>query len=743
MQYGRILSDDVRFIHVEIYKDNDPTKGFNRWVGQWRLPTEPWVFLVGADGRIKAKFEGSVAQDERARAWRRTLTKPGVVIPRWQVRFLPGPSRMACKCHTSFRSRLPRERGGGDVGGNTGEPMLSPKLLEAGIWLAHDASVRELPTGTVTFLFTDIEGSTRLLQRARASATPTLLAEHRRVAAGGVRRHGGRRGGHAGRRLLRRLRARARRGGGRRRRRSGARRRAGPRRMGIHTGEPQLTRRGLRRHRRPSGGADRAAGTRRPGARLGGDPRLLDGVALRDLGEHRLKDLRRPSASSSSATSEFPPLRTLEPDEPAGAAARRSSAASASLDELSRDARADEVRLLTLTGPGGSGKTRLALAGRAELVERFATASSGCRSRRCRDPSSSCRRSRRRSARKRASRSTSARTAMLLLLDNFEHLLDGGSGGRRHAARRAPNLQPARHEPRAAAPRGRARVPGRPARRGRRRRALRRARRDRPTSSRSRSCARSAAGSTACRSRSSSPPRGRGSLPPAELLERLERRAPLLTGGARDAPERQRTLRATIEWSYDLLDAGGAAALRPLAVFAGSFTLEAAEAVCGADLDDAGGARRHRASLSRSATAVPRMLETIREYALERLDESGDAETFAGGTPSSSSGWPAARTSTPRPPGRTTSRTSRSPSRTTSVARWSGRGRAVYLVVPRARECAGRVLGHGRACEGMRWFARLSSVPRLDDRARIRARVLFGVRGSDGHRGRRRRRGRL
>ena len=69
----RFSATDLRFIHVEIYKDNDPTKGFNRWVGQWRLPTEPWVFLVGVDGRIKAKFEGSVAQDELARAVRRIL----------------------------------------------------------------------------------------------------------------------------------------------------------------------------------------------------------------------------------------------------------------------------------------------------------------------------------------------------------------------------------------------------------------------------------------------------------------------------------------------------------------------------------------------------------------------------------------------------------------------------------------------------------------------------------------------
>ena len=63
----------VRFIHVEIYKDNDPTEGFNQWVRQWHLPTEPWVFLVGRDGRIKAKFEGSVSVAELRRAVERYL----------------------------------------------------------------------------------------------------------------------------------------------------------------------------------------------------------------------------------------------------------------------------------------------------------------------------------------------------------------------------------------------------------------------------------------------------------------------------------------------------------------------------------------------------------------------------------------------------------------------------------------------------------------------------------------------
>jgi hypothetical protein len=58
----------MRFIHVEVYRDNDPSKGLNRWMRQWGLTSEPWTFLVGADGRIKAEFEGSVSEAELLRA---------------------------------------------------------------------------------------------------------------------------------------------------------------------------------------------------------------------------------------------------------------------------------------------------------------------------------------------------------------------------------------------------------------------------------------------------------------------------------------------------------------------------------------------------------------------------------------------------------------------------------------------------------------------------------------------------
>jgi hypothetical protein len=63
----------IRFIHVEIYRRNNPTMGINSWVRQWHLPTEPWVFLVLRDGRIAAKFEGAISVAELSSAVRRYL----------------------------------------------------------------------------------------------------------------------------------------------------------------------------------------------------------------------------------------------------------------------------------------------------------------------------------------------------------------------------------------------------------------------------------------------------------------------------------------------------------------------------------------------------------------------------------------------------------------------------------------------------------------------------------------------
>jgi predicted ATPase/DNA-binding CsgD family transcriptional regulator len=135
-------------------------------------------------------------------------------------------------------------------------------------------------------------------------------------------------------------------------------------------------------------------------------------------------------------------------------------------------------------------------------------------------------------------------------------------------------------------------------------------------------------------------------LPPPALLVRLEPRLPLLTGGPRDQPDRLRTMRAAIAWSHDLLTAEEQALFRRLAVFVGGFTLEAAETVCAGTFDllaslvdqslvhplaAASGGRRSEIAgepLDTAAETIPRftVLETIREYGLDQLDASGEAE---------------------------------------------------------------------------------------------------------------------
>jgi tetratricopeptide (TPR) repeat protein len=124
-------------------------------------------------------------------------------------------------------------------------------------------------------------------------------------------------------------------------------------------------------------------------------------------------------------------------------------------------------------------------------------------------------------------------------------------------------------------------------------------------------------------------------LPPGELLARIERPLELLTGGARDLPERQQTLRQAIKWSYDLLTPPEQKLFRRLSVFAGGCTLEAAEAVCdagedlGVDVLDGVASLVDNSLLAQrvSEDGEPRfvMLETFREYGRERLLEHGEA----------------------------------------------------------------------------------------------------------------------
>ena len=127
-------------------------------------------------------------------------------------------------------------------------------------------------------------------------------------------------------------------------------------------------------------------------------------------------------------------------------------------------------------------------------------------------------------------------------------------------------------------------------------------------------------------------------LSPMTLLARLEQRLPLLTGGARDLPSRQQTMRGTIAWSYDLLTEAEQVLFRRLAVFAGGFTIEAAEAVSssqsGRSVLDLVASLADKSLLGRSASHDRNsrfvMLETIREFGWEQLTASGEAETVRG-----------------------------------------------------------------------------------------------------------------
>ena len=223
-----------------------------------------------------------------------------------------------------------------------------------------------LPDGTVTFLFTDIEGLTRLLQE-RGDEYAAVLAGHRHALRGAFapRRCGGDTQGDA---FFVASREGVRRAGG------AAAARDVPRdgpirvRMGLHTGEPTVTEEGYV-------GIDVHRAARIAAAGHGGQILLSQATRdlvradrLRDLGVHRLKDLAAPERLYQLGEDEFPPLKTVDqtnlPVQPTPFVGRERELAEVR-------ALLDSHRIVTVTGPGGSGKTRLALQAAAESVERY------------------------------------------------------------------------------------------------------------------------------------------------------------------------------------------------------------------------------------------------------------------------------------------------------------------------------------------------------------------------------------
>ena len=483
--------------------------------------------------------------------------------------------------------------------------------------------MRELPTGTVTLLFTDIVGSTRLLEEL-GDGYADALAEHRRLLRVTFARHDGvevdTQGdaffvafGKASDALAAATDAQE------------ALSAAGPIRVriGMHTGEPARTDEGYV-------GMDVNRAARIAAAGHGGQillsqatRQLVDGAGLLDLGEHRLKDVGAVRLFQVGDT-RFPALKSIGnadlPLPPTPLLGRKRE-----LADLLRLLRAERSPLVTILGPGGIGKTRLALAAAAEVAPAFADGVSFLDLSAVREPEL-------------VEPTIVAELGllgrlvdhlrereMLLVLDNLEQVVEIGPdlAALLEASPRLAILATSREPLRV---RAEVEYPLKPLAESpavelfRERASTIDPEFDAPYELLTELSDRLeriplAIELAAARVKV---------LSTDELLARLDRRLPLLTAGARDAPARQRTLRATIEWSYELLDQDERRLFASLAVFTGGWTVDAAEHVCDADLDVLQSLADK--SLIRFEDGRFRMLETIREYALEHLEESGELE---------------------------------------------------------------------------------------------------------------------
>jgi predicted ATPase len=382
--------------------------------------------------------------------------------------------------------------------------------------------------------------------------------------------------------------------------------------MGIHTGEADLADGGyvgMDVHR-----AARICAAAHGGQVVLSDSALIEGVAVKPLGEHRLKDFDEAVELFQLGEREFPPLRTVSntnlPRPASSFVGRERELAEVTALLRERD------RVVTLTGPGGTGKTRLAIEVALELVPEFQAGVFWVPLAPLRDPALVPETIAQTVGAKDGLAEHIQERELLLLIDNLEQVLEAASE-LAALVERCPNLRLL------VTSRERLRV------RGEVEYAV-------PPLAEPDAvdlfCARARLEpdetiAELCRRLDNLPlalelAAARTSmLSPTKILERLSQRLDLLKGG-RDAEARQRTLRETIEWSYELLDADEQTLFRRLSVFSGGCTLEAAEEVCDADLDVLQSLVDK--SLVRYTNDRFWMLETIRDFAAERLEESGE-----------------------------------------------------------------------------------------------------------------------
>jgi predicted ATPase/DNA-binding CsgD family transcriptional regulator len=444
-------------------------------------------------------------------------------------------------------------------------------------------------------------------------------------------------------------------------------------RMGLHTGEPLLTAEGYV-------GLDLPHAARIMNAGHGGqillsqttrdlvELHLPEDTSLHDLGAHRLKDLQQPihlfQLVIEDLLADFPPLRTLDlhahnlPVQLTSFIGREKEVA-----KVSQLLLRDDVRLLTLTGPGGIGKTRLGLQVAAELSEHFADGVFFVNLAHIGDPALvlltiaqtlGVQESATRSVLD-ILQSVLQEKQLLLVLDNFEQVV-GAAVEVAALLARCPRLNVLVTSRAALHLSGEHQFPVTPL-------ALPDPRHlpDLVALSQYEAVALFIARATAAKpefqvSNATAPAvaeicvrldglplaielaAARITLfPPQALLARLDQRLSILIGGVRDAPSRQQTLSNTIAWSYDLLDAEEQRLFRRLCVFVGGKTLPAVEAVSAVLGYEPGSILYGIASLidksllrqSESEGEQPRfvMLETIREYGWEALEALGEIET--------------------------------------------------------------------------------------------------------------------